>query len=88
MQAALKDVFGSMFEAILNDKTATSNATLLSVFSDESRIIVTLLFASISWLTVFSTSFYLPLSLLTFNLPTTPNKILYDETLRRMRYGI
>ena len=33
-----------------------------------------MLFVSISWQTVFLTSFYLPLSLFIFNLPTAPSK--------------
>ena len=59
-------------------QNCTNNATSLKDFFSESRITATLSFGSTNWLFVLRISFYLPLSLFIFNLPTAP-KIKPEE---------
>ena len=63
----------------------TCNATSSRDFFSELRITVTLLFASISWLTVFLTSFYLPPLLL--RAQTHRRARFYRQSQRRQTFG-
>ena len=66
----------------------TNNATSSNGFFSESRIIATSPLASTNWLFALRISFYLLLSLFTFNLPTDPSRLLTQKRLRLARLAL